>query len=162
MRSSRRTFRFLEVVFGLLFLWTVAHHVIARDIKPLAAFCLPIVVIFYGFSSVLFVRGRALAPGPWQVRSLYAAERAMQATVWYVLGILLGVTVYGLLRYFRAPFDSNDPWFVALLLLAFLAPYTLMQTGLLCFMRAVWVVAPQFIRPVSAFEIVRRVHQEAR
>jgi hypothetical protein len=162
MRISPPVFRFLEIAFGLLFLWTVAHHVIARDIKPLAAFCLPILVIFYGFASVLFVRGRALAAGPWQVRSLYAAERSMQATVWYLLGILLGVTVYGILKYFKAPFDSGDPWFTALLLLAFSAPYALMQIGLLCFMRAVWTVAPQFVRPVGTLEVVRRVHQQAR
>src|SRR5687768_14589764 len=108
-RVSRLAFRFMEIAFGFLFLGMVAHHVLTRDLKPLAAFCLPVLVIFYGFASVLFVRGRALAAGPWQVRSLYAAERAMQATVWYLLGIILGVTVYGLLRYFKAPFESNEP-----------------------------------------------------
>src|SRR4249920_312068 len=92
-RISHLAFRFLEIAFGFLFLWVVSHHVITRDIKPLAALCLPILVILYGFASVLFVRGRALAAGPWQLRSLYAAERAMQATVWYLLGIILGVTV---------------------------------------------------------------------
>jgi hypothetical protein len=156
---SRLALRFLEIVFGLLFLWTITHHVATRDMKPLAAFTLPILVIFYGFASVLFVRGRALVAGPWQVRSLYAAERAMQGTVWYLLGIILGVAAYGLLRYFKAPFESGETWLTGLLLLVFLVPYALMQVGLLCFMRAVWVVAPQFVRSVGALEVARRVHQ---
>jgi hypothetical protein len=159
MRTSRLVFRFLEIAFGFLFLWMVAHHLVNRDVRPLVAFCLPILVVFYGFASVLFVRGKALAAGPWQIRSLYAAERAMQATVWYLLGIILGVTAYGLLRYLKVPWDSNEPWFLALLLTVFLPPYSLMQTGLLCFMRAVWIVVPQFVRPVGALEIARRVHQ---
>lgn len=102
-RISHLAFRFLEIAFGFLFLWVVSHHVITRDIKPLAA--------------------------------------------------------YGLLRYFGAPLESREPWSVPLLLLVFLMPYALMQIGLICFMRAVWVIVPQFVRPVGALEVVRRVHQ---
>ena len=45
------------------------------------------------------------------------------------------------------------------ILLLFLAPYALMQIGLLSFMRAVWVVAPHFFRSVGPLEIRRRVEQ---
>jgi hypothetical protein len=48
---------------------------------------------------------------------------------------------------------------VALWLLLFLVPAALMQIGLLCFMRALWVIAPQFLRTVHSFELARRVHE---
>jgi hypothetical protein len=82
----------------------------------------------------------------------------MQAAVWYLLGIILGVTAYGLLRNFGVPLESSDPWLVAMLLLVFLVPYVLIQIGLVCFMRAVWAIAPQFVRPLGALELARRLH----
>jgi hypothetical protein len=156
-RPSRLALRVVEAGFAFVFLVAVAHHVLTQDFKPLAAFCVPILVVFYGFASLLFARGRALSKGPWQLRSLYAGERALQATLWYLSGILLGTTVYGLLRYFEVPFDAGERWLVALWLLLFLVPYALMQIGLLCFMRALWVIAPQLLRRVDAFEVARRV-----
>ncbi|HET7670716.1 MAG TPA: hypothetical protein VFK84_09935, partial [Burkholderiales bacterium] len=98
LRLARLAFATLEIAFTLVFLSAVAHHVGSLDFKPLAAMTVPLVVVFYGFASVLFVRGRALVPGPWQTRSLYAAEKAMQATAWYLLGLVLGVIVYALLK----------------------------------------------------------------
>jgi hypothetical protein len=156
---ARLALRIMEAGFALVFLGAVTHHVITQDFKPLAAFCVPILVVFYGFASLLFVRGRALAKGPWQVRSLYAGERALQATLWYLCGIILGTTVYGLARYLDIPFQAEERWLVALWLLLFLVPAALMQMGLLCFMRALWVIAPQLLRKVDAFEVMRRVHE---
>ena len=156
MRPSRTTFRLLEVAFSVVFLGMVAHHVAAHDFKPLAALCAPILLVYYGFASLLFVRGRSLANGPWQLRSLHAAERAMQATLWHLLGIVLGVSVYGLLRSAGVAFDES-PAQVALRLVLFSAPYALMQAGLLCFLRAIWILAPHFTRRVSAFEVRRRM-----
>jgi hypothetical protein len=156
IRPSRGTFRFLEIAFSAVFLGMVSHHVATHDFKPLAALCVPILLVYYAFASLLFVRGRALASGPWQLRSLHAAERAMQAALWHLFGIVLGVSVYGLLRYLGIAFDSS-PLQVTLRLWLFLAPYALMQAGLLCFLRAVWVLAPHFLRRVSAFEVRRRM-----
>jgi hypothetical protein len=158
-RPSRLASRIMEGGFTLVFLWVVTHHVVTQDFKPLAAFCVPMLVVFYGFASLLFVRGRALAKGPWQVRSLYAGERAMQATLWYLFGIILGTTVYGLARYLGIPFEADEPWAVAVWLLLFLVPAALMQIGLLCFMRALWVIVPELLRSVNAFEVARRVHE---
>ena len=158
-RASRFALRFMEAGFAVVFLGTVTHHVVTQDFKPLAAFCVPVLIVFYGFASLLFARGRALSKGPWQVRSLYAGERALQATLWYLSGIILGTTVYGLARYLGIPFDAGERWVVALWLLLFLVPAALMQIGLLCFMRALWVITPQLLRRVDAFEIARRVHE---
>ena len=157
-RHSRVVFVIGEICAAFVFFWAVAHHVYTFDFKPLAALCLPILVVFFGFASLLYNRGRALAKGEAAIRSLYAAERAMQATAWYLSGILLGVTLYGLLRYVGVSFHPARPSTAGLWLLVFLAPYWLMQTGLLLFMRAAWVMTPQLLRRTSPFELRRRIH----
>jgi hypothetical protein len=157
IRPSRLALGLAEIAFSAAFLGMVGHHVVTQDFRPLAAFCAPILLVYYGFASLLFVRGRSLAQGPWQLRSLHAAERAMQATVWHLLGIVLGVGMYGLLRYVDAPLHREQPSQVLLRLALFAAPYGLMQAGLLSFLRAIWVIAPHLARPVTAFEVRRRV-----
>ena len=154
---ARVAFAVIEVCASFVFFWAIAYHVVNFDFKPLVALCVPIVVMFFGFASLLYNRGRALAKGPAQIRSLYAAERAMQATLWYLFGIILGVTVYGILIYFGLSFDPGKPTPAGLWLLLFIGPYALMQIGFLSFMRAVWVIAPQFLRRTSAFDLRRRV-----
>lgn len=152
-------FRLLELAFALVFLTMVVHHVIAYDFRPLLAFCAPILVVYYGFASLLFVRGRSLPAGPAQTRSLFGAERAVQATLWHMLGIIVGVALYGCLWYAGFAFDQSDPSLAGLWLLLFLLPYALMQIGLLCFMSAIWTITPQFFRRVGTLEMGRRVHQ---
>ena len=152
-------FRALEIGASLVFLRVVVHHVYTLDLKPLAALCVPILVVFFAFSSLLFLRGRSLAPGKAQNRSLYAAERAMQASIWYLFGIILGVSTYGALLHFGINFDPRQPTVAGFWLLAYLAPYALMQIGFIVFMRAAWLITPQFFRRVSPFEIRRRIEQ---
>jgi hypothetical protein len=150
--------RFLEAGLAFVFLGAVVHHVSALDFKPLAALCLPILAVFFAFASLLYIRGRALTLRKTQIRSLYAAERAMQAAVWQLSGIIVGTSLYGLLGYMGVIVDPSESS-AGLWLLLFLAPYALMQIGLLCFMRAVWAVSPAFFRRVGAFELRRRVQQ---
>jgi len=161
--NTRRTrlvvFRVLEVCAAFVFFWAVLHHIYTFNFRPLAAFTIPILVVFFAFSSLLYMRGRSLAKGKAQLRSLYAAERAMQATIWYLFGIILGTSLYGLLLYFGVTFNPSRPSPVGLWLLVFLAPYALMQTGFIFFMRAVWIITPQFFRLVSPFELRRRIEQ---
>jgi hypothetical protein len=156
-RASRVVFAVVELCAAFVFFWVVLHHVYTFDFKPLAALCVPILVVFFGFASLLYNRGRALPKGEAQTRSLYAAERAMQATLWYLFGIVLGVSLYGLLVYFGLSFNPRKPSAAGLWLLVFLAPYALMQAGLLFFMRAAWVITPQFFRRIGAFELRRRI-----
>ena len=83
----------------------------------------------------------------------------MQATMWYLLGILVGTSLYGLFRYFLLSFDPQEPSPAGLWLLVFLAPYALMQIGLVYFLRAAWVITPQFVRSTRALKLRRRVQQ---
>lgn len=158
-RLSRFAFRSLEIAFGIVFLVAIADHVLRADFRPLVALGVPLLVVFYGFASVLFVRGRALADGPWQTRSLYAAERAMQATVWYLVGILLGAIVYVATKRLGATFDPAAPTLDALWLLLYLAPYAFMQAALSSFIRGMSALGPDLFRLAGPLALARRVHQ---
>jgi len=164
MRRLRRqlprfAFRLFELAVGLLLLAAVAHHVLRSDFKPLLTLGVPMLAVFYGFASVLFVRGRAMSKGPWQNRSLYAAERAMQATVWYLLSIALAVTVYVFLKHFTPALDPSASPLARAGLALFLLPLALMQTALMYFMRGMSVLAPDFFRATGTFKVARRVRQ---
>ena len=158
-RALRLGFRTFALGFALVFFAAVVHHVYRLEFKSLAAFCLPILLLFFAFASLLYNRGKALAKGKGQTRSLYAAERATQAAIWHLLGIVLGISLYAMLNHSGIDLDADQPSLARLWLLLFLAPYVLMQVGLMAFMRAVWTITPQFFRRVDAFELRRRVQQ---
>jgi hypothetical protein len=141
----------LQLGLGLVFFGAVVHHVAALDFKPLAAFGLPILLIYFGFASLQYTRARSVAKGIAQKRSLHAAERAVQGTVWHLLGLMVGTGLYVLLTHFGLGFG--------LWLLLFLVPYALMQVGLSSFVRGLWTIAPDFLRPVGPAELARRVQQ---
>lgn len=157
-RASRLLFNALALGMALAFFGAFAHHLYRFDFKPLAALGVPILVVFLGFGSLLFIRGRSLAKGSAQFRSLFAAERAVQAAVWHLSGILLGTVIYALLVRSGVTWGS-EPWLTALWVLLLLVPHALMQIGLLTFLGAVWIVAPQLFGKVGAFEARRRVLQ---
>ena len=158
-RLKRLAYPVFELCASFVFFWAVAHHVATFDLKPLAAFCVPFLIVFYGLAALLFNRGKSLAKGKAQARSLYAAERATQATVLYVLGILLGTALYGILVYFGLSFDPQRPSPAGLWLLLFILPYALMQAGFVYLLRALRLVAPQLLPGASAFALRRRVQQ---
>jgi len=156
-RALRIVFAALAVGMSLAFFAAFVHHVYRLDFKPMTALGVPILVVLFGFASLFFIRGRSLAKGSAQFRSLFAAERAVQAALWYLSGIMLGTVLYALLMRSGVALKASEPWLVALWALLFLAPHALMQMGLLTFVRAVLVVAPQLFRRVGAFELRRRV-----
>jgi hypothetical protein len=156
-RALRMMFNALAVGMSLAFFAAFAYHVYRFDFKPMAALGVPILVVFFGFASLFFIRGRSLAKGSAQFRSLVAAESAVQAALWHLSGIMLGTVLYALLMRSGVALEGSERWLVAVWVLLFLAPHVLMQIGLFAFMRAVLVVAPQLFRRVSGFELRRRV-----
>jgi hypothetical protein len=158
-RLLRLAYPIFELCASFVFFWAVAHHVATFDLKPLAAFSAPFLIVFYGMAALLFNRGKSLPKGRAQTRSLYAAERATQATVLYLLGILLGTALYGILVYLGLSFDPHRPSLAGFWLLLFIGPYALMQAGLVYLMRALRLVAPQLLPGTSSFELRRRVQQ---
>jgi hypothetical protein len=156
-RALRLTFNALAWGMSMAFFAAFAHHVYRFDFKPMAALGVPILLAFFGFASLFFISGRSLAKGSAQFRSLFAAERAVQAAVWHLSGIMLSTVLYALLMRSGVTLEASDTWSVALWTLMFLVPHALMQIGLWTFTRAVLIVAPQLFRPVRAFEVRRRV-----
>jgi len=89
--------RFARAFYHLLFIFIAAAIYVAlttyfeqRDFVPLAAICGPILAILFGFSALMYNRARALPFGAEQRRSLYAAERGLQATVLFLIGVGTG------------------------------------------------------------------------
>jgi hypothetical protein len=157
-RASRLVYDTLALGMALAFFSAFAHHVYRFDFKPLAALGVPVLVVFFGFGSLLFIRGRSLAKGSAQFRSLFAAERAVQAAAWHLCGIVLGTVIYALLLRSGVTWDS-EPWLIGIWVLLLLIPHALMQIGLLTFLGAVWIVAPQLFGRVGALEARHRVLQ---
>lgn len=60
------------------------------DVWSLAVLLAPTLTVLFGFTSLLYNRARALPQGREQLRSLYAAERSMQATVLFFIGSAVG------------------------------------------------------------------------
>ena len=156
-RALRIMFKVLAIGMSLAFFAAFAAHIYRLDFKPMAGVGVPILLVFFGFASLFFIRGRSLAKGSAQFRSLVAAERAVQAAVWHLSGVMLSNVLYALLMRSRGVVDASEPWMLAAWVLLFLVPHGLMQIGLFSFMRAVVVVAPQLFRKVGAFELRRRV-----
>jgi hypothetical protein len=156
----RAVFASLCAASAIVFSGVVYHHVSALDFKPLAAFCLPMLVLFFGFTSLLYMRGRSLGRCKEQLRTLFAAEQSMQGTVSDLSGVALGASIYGLLQHVDLGFDPTQPTMAGAWLLTFLLPYALMQRGFFLFMGAVWIVVPQFMHPVSPYTVWRRVARE--
>jgi hypothetical protein len=70
---------------------------------------------------------------------------------------MLGTGLSALLSHVGVAFDPAAPSLGGLWLLLFLAPYALMQIGLLVFMRAIWTIAPDLLRRVKPLELSRRM-----
>ena len=156
-RALRLVFKALAFGMAMAFFAAFLHHVYRLDFKPMGALGVPILLLFFGFGSLFFIRGRSLAKGSAQLRSLFAAERAVQAAVWHLAGIMLSTVLYALLMRSGVALQASPQWLVALWGLSFLAPHVLSQIGLFTFMRALMVVAPHLFRKVGPFEIRRRL-----
>ena len=156
-RAARALLALLSAAAAGVFFSTIAYYVWRFDFRPLAAFCLPVAVVFFAFTSLLYMRGRSLSPGRDQFRTLFAAERSMRATLCYLTGIAVGASLYGLLRAAGFVFDPATPTASGLWLLLFLLPSALMVAGLLLFIGAAALVWPQFLPTRSVFAVARRI-----
>lgn len=159
-RLRHYAFAGLSVATASVFLSTVATHVHAMDFGPLASLSLPVMAVFFTFTSLLYIRGNTITAGRSKVRTLFAAEISMQATVCYLTGIVAGASLYGLFRIAHFSFDPSQPTWSGLWLLAFAVPSALMLVGLIGLLRAACVISPQFLTMTSPFEVGRRIQRQ--
>ena len=158
-RHSHHSFVLLSIAAATVFLATVGHHVYTMDFRPLAQLCLPVLAVFFTFTSLLYIRGNTIAAGRSKVRTLFAAETAMQATVCYLTGIVAGASLYGMFQIANFSFDPSQPTWSGLWLLVFALPSSLMLLGLLNLLRAACVISPQFLKLTNPYDVGRRIER---
>jgi hypothetical protein len=158
-RASRVALNIVQLAGAGVLLWGLLAGLVQYNIAFLASLTIPTLAISFGFASLLYNRARALPAGKSRIRSLYAAERATQATVWALASILSGACLYGLFWYFGL-FAVPRPSLLYLLLALFLVPYLFLQVAYHTFVYALWSIAPEFLRIVRPIELLRRVRDE--
>src|SRR6478672_3665285 len=152
-RLRHYAFVLLSIATASVFLASVGPHVYTMDFGPLASLCLPFLAVFFTFTSLHYIRGNTIATGQSKVRTLFAAETSMQATVCYLTGIVAGASLYGLFQIADFSFDPSQPTWSGLWLLVFAVPCALMLLGVLNLLRAACVISPQFLTMASPYEV---------
>ncbi|KHA80262.1 hypothetical protein NC77_02355 [Janthinobacterium lividum] len=90
MRLSRGLYFVLFATVSSAFFASLEHYMRTRQFVALATICGPVLAVLFGFSALLYNRARAFPSGKEQRRSLYAAERAMQSTLLFLVGTAVG------------------------------------------------------------------------
>lgn len=121
----------------------------------LATLCFPILAILFGFSALLYNRSRALQPGPAQRRSLYAAERALQATVLFVLGLASGAIIATIMSQLKL--NTQAPESATYLLVVFFVPILLILNSFSAFFFSFRAISHGMVRFVSTRELARKI-----
>jgi len=154
-RQIIKLFFFLIWAFGsAIFFGVLEHYLMSNQFLYLATLCLPILAILFGFSALLYNRARAFQPGPVQRRSLYAAERAMQATILFLLGISSGAIIATIAWQLKVDF-SNPPEPNAILPF-FIIPIMLVLFSFGSFFFAVQAISHRMVKVLTPRELLRR------
>jgi hypothetical protein len=132
-RSIRKLF---EVSGGFTLLVAFIFVLREQQYESFAKTIVPILATYIATAALLYNRGRALPKSPGKVRTLYAAERSVQATIFTLTGVVLGAIIFSFLKYFEADLSMIDsmknkpigPW-----LLVYLIPYTFILFGYIRF-----------------------------
>src|SRR5262245_20288285 len=66
-----------------------------QQFEAFAKVVIPILATYIATAALLYNRGRALPAGPSKTRSLYAAERAVQATLFTLVGAVIACVIFG-------------------------------------------------------------------
>lgn len=156
--TSGTFFRSLEIGCAFALFVAFSFFIFRFRFAPIGQIAIPLLAVFFGFSSLLFNRARAYSKGRSRVRTLYAAERAMQATLFTLVGLLVGAAFYGLFVWYG--FEPNQPVSSkTALLLVFLFPYFLIQLGAVCFMLALRIASKEYLFRLSPKDLRRRIGQ---
>ncbi|MBP4001373.1 hypothetical protein [Pseudomonas koreensis] len=151
-----RLFFFLIWLFGAtIFFGAMDHYLRQKNFLFLATLCFPILAVLFGFSALLYNRSRAFQPGPVQRRSLYAAERALQSTVLFALGLGSGsiiATIIVQLNLLAGDGESQSK-----LLLIFFIPIMLVLSSFGTFFFSFRAISHGMIKRVSTREMLRKI-----
>lgn len=160
MRKNRRTtfraFFYTLYLFGCsAFFITLFQYLFELKIEPLAALCLPFLVVLFGFSSLFYNRGRALPAGPDQRRSLYIAELTMQSAIFYLLGIGITAIIFYFLWIFQVDNASISKSARNGISLIFFFPAAFLLFSFFSFFFSVRLIAHKTIKHYKPIKILR-------
>ena len=121
-----------------------------RNFTTLATVSMPVLGLIMGFTSLLFNRSKSLPTGPGSIRTLYAAERSMQACVLYVFGLALGLVLFKLVSILDIrSFVANT--------FCFLPSTFLLLMSLCSFYLSLFTISSRFLRYLSIIQMLRKI-----
>lgn len=119
-------------------------------------FSAPVLAIYIASSGLMYNRARGMPPGKVKRRSLYAGERAAQAFLFSVMGLLLGAIAFSVAALFKVDlvesFHGHSPWFFA-----FLPSFVFVQWGYASYVLFLRAISSDLLYPVTARTIVERI-----
>jgi hypothetical protein len=121
-----------------------------RNVTTLATISMPVLGLIMGFTSLLFNRSKSLPTGHESIRTLYAAERSMQACVLYVFGLASGLVLYKLVSILNIrSYVANT--------ICFLPSTFLLLMSLCSFYLALLTISSRLLRYLSIIQTLRRI-----
>ncbi|MBD9463921.1 hypothetical protein [Pseudomonas sp. Pdm06] len=157
-RSAVRLFYFLILSLGsTVFFGAMNHYLQLKDYLSLGSVCFPVLAVLFGFTALLYNRSRALQPGAAQRRSLYAAERGLQATILFVVGVGLGSIIATITEVLKL--DISNASGSSRTLLVYFIPILLVLNSFSAFFFALRAIAHGTVRLVGLRTLARKIRQ---
>lgn len=123
-----------------------------QSFLPLAAALVPVIAVLFGFTALLYNRARALPKGRERQRSLYAAERGMQATALFFVGT--AISSFG--AYIASTSTTEAHLFASVIF--YLGVFLeLMAFG--CFFLALRTMAHRFLRRIPMRQLAKSLRE---
>lgn len=146
----------LEIGVGFTLFIGFVYLVRARDFRSAASVLASVLTIYVAIAALFFNRARGLPRGPSKIRSLYAAERATQGIAFTLVGTVAGIVIFAWGIYFEYSLHPAFP-LVRIWPLLFILPLAFILWGYVAFTLALRVISREFLHPLSAKEVARRI-----
>lgn len=134
-----------------------SQYLYSFQITPLATLCLPVLAVFFGFTALLYNRARAIPNGPEQRRTLYAAERAMQATTLYFYALLTGAILTAIFSAANLTPPKSQPGKINYPFTLYLIPAMLALFSFGTFIFSLRAISHRRLRSIKMREIMKRI-----
>lgn len=151
----RLLFFIIWALSATIFFGAIHHYLMRGEFLYLATLCFPILAILFGFSALLYNRSRALQPGPAQRRSLYAAERSLQATILFILGLATGAIIATVMSELKL--NTLHPKTESYLLLIFFVPILLILNSFSAFFFSFRAISHGMVKLISTRELLKKL-----
>lgn len=157
-RGVRALYYLVYVSLAAVIYVSLGHFLGGGEHARLATVCATVLAVLFAFSALLYNRGRALPPGATQTRSLYAAERGMQASILFMLATAVG-GIGAVVMFARPELGrlSGSPVILVLAYGCYLLAILLSLAAFASFFFALQAVAGKAASVQSINAVVRRV-----